>query len=53
MSIDESLAARRRTICWRWPSASVGSFWYLIVYSPLLAALQASTAFCAAPELSG
>ena len=31
MSIDESFAARRRTICSRWPSEAFGSVWNLIV----------------------
>jgi hypothetical protein len=30
MSIPLSRAASRRTICWRWPSALLGSFWYLM-----------------------
>ena len=53
MSMPLSWAARRRTICSRWPSAPFGSFWYLMTYWPWLWLVHVSTACCTAPELSG
>ena len=53
MSSEESSAARRRTICWRWPSAAFGSVWILIWYAPFEAFEHDAALFTNAPENSG
>ena len=53
MSIELSLAARRRTSCWRWASAWVGSVLIWIEYLPCAAAVQTLAACANEPEGSG
>src|SRR5919106_1611869 len=53
MSSELSLAALRRTSCWRWSSAAVGSVWIAMLYSPPEAAEQSLAAAVKLPEYSG
>src|SRR6185437_411090 len=53
MSMELSLAARRRTSCWRCPSASVGSVFSSILYLPPEACEQTCAACANDPDGSG
>ena len=53
MSMELSLAARRRTSSWRWPSASVGSVFSAILYLPPEACEQTCAACANDPDGSG
>ncbi len=53
MSIELSLAASRRTSCWRWESAWVGSVLIAIEYLPPDACVQTFAACANDPDGSG
>src|SRR6201995_4267686 len=53
MSMELSLAARRRTSAWRWPSASVGRVFSAILYLPPEACEQTWAACANDPDGSG